>query len=426
MARLTAFLLVLCVAALLMPLAASQSSSSHQYGHGSGYQPDYGVCHKKEPVHYECPHGYTFDDDSHKCVKDEYGELIYYCPKGTKEAHDGSCVKYDYADKTPYCKHGKLDDAAHKCIDHQYYDVGYKCPHGYSFTADETKCYADKYTAKLYKCPYGYELTTDKKKCINHTYADLKYYCPKHSYATAKGCKVTTYKDKVASCPHGHLEGGRCVVIKHSYYSYYPKCKHAYSFHNHKCVLKTFHDAHRKCPYGFSLTADHSKCYVDKYVAKKARCPHGYKWSKHENKCIKYDYADLQYYCPEHSVLTHKGCKSTTYEHKTPYCSHGHLEGHKCVVKKHYDIHYECPHGYQLTKDGTKCYADTYYDKLYKCLSGYELTEHDSKCVSYHYADVAYKCLKGKLTYVGSQPICCVDHYGHGSSTNFRGANSYR
>jgi len=56
----------------------------------------------------------------------------------------------------------------------------------------------------------------------------------------------------------------------------------------------------------------------------------------------------------------------------------------------------------------------------------YELTKEDTKCVSYHYAAVTYNCLKGKLTYVGSQPICCVEHYGHGSSSsNLRGANSY-
>ncbi|CEM29126.1 unnamed protein product [Vitrella brassicaformis CCMP3155] len=151
MARLAACRLVLCVAALLMPLAASQRTSSHLYGHGIGYQPDHGVCHKKEPVHYECPHGYTFDDDSHKCIKHEYGELIYYCPKGTKEAHDCSCVKYDCAQDAPL-----------------------QCSDGYSFTADKNKCYADKYTAKVYRCPYGYELTEDKKKFIKHIYADVE------------------------------------------------------------------------------------------------------------------------------------------------------------------------------------------------------------------------------------------------------------
>jgi len=54
--------------------------------------------------------------------------------------------------------------------------------------------------------------------------------------------------------------------------------------------------------------------------------------------------------------------------------AHTAISGHKCVFKKHHDIHYECPHSYQLTKDGTKCYAETHYDQLYKCPSGYYMS----------------------------------------------------
>ncbi|CEM08932.1 unnamed protein product [Vitrella brassicaformis CCMP3155] len=407
----SALLLLACV-----PPAVAQS------GYG-GYGYTHGVCEKKADVHYECPYGFEFDADSHKCVKYDYQDIKYYCPEGTKKTAEG-CVKYVYEKKIPYCKHGKLD--GHKCFDYEYYPVEYQCPYGYGFTADKAKCYADKYEDKLYKCPYGYDLTDDKSKCFKYIYADLEYYCPAHSYESPKGCKTTAYEKNVPYCKHGYLEGHKCVKVIDSYPSYSPKCKAGYTLHDGKCVKKAYYEADYKCPSGYSLSSDYSKCWADKYEDKKTKCPYGFEFDDETHKCIKYDYADLEYYCPAHFKLTPRGCKTTKYEAKSPYCKHGYLEGGKCVAKKTYDVDYECKYGYQLTDDGSKCYASKKLSYKYKCPYGYELLEAD-KCVKPVYAKVAYKCAKGKLTFIDAEhsgkktPVCCV--YGY---HNFRGgSNSY-
>ncbi|CEM37612.1 unnamed protein product [Vitrella brassicaformis CCMP3155] len=271
-----------------------------------------------------------------------------------------------------------------------------------------------------YPCPYGYDERGGT--CVKMGYTTPYTYCPLGMESTDDGCVKYKYAKKVPYCKTGKFSGL-------------------------KCVDKDIVDVKEyKCPYGFDLTDDKTKCYTPTYHEKLSKCPEGYGFTDDKQKCVREAFDQVTYHCPEHTELTEEGCKAITYDDKKPVCSEGYVDGDKCVVEKFLRPSYrcggdlsvldpikdecittitqpcgfeavtdgrnvktqkhcsetktvkaiaECTDGYELDGEKGLCVGKTHSGVEYKCTDGYELTDDETKCFAVGYEEKKVRCVEG-------------------------------